>query len=159
MAMEDIIGSAFILIIIILLLIWLLNIIYKTYIVKAKLIKTTTSCGTHNYNDGDSSIHITYYYSFKTKKGKEENKTFSGYSFIKKGQSRLIFYSEDKNELVGKIRTPFILSVIIVFLFLGIANIGLEICIIASIVLILTIIIFIMNYKRKYSRGEKNEHI
>ena len=157
MIMEDIIGSVFILIIIVLLLIWLLNIIYKTYVVKAKLTKTTTSCGTHNYNDGDSSIHIIYYYSFKTKKGKEGNKTFSGYSFIKKGQSRLIFYSEDKNELVGKIRTPFILSAIIIFLFLGIANIGLEICIISSLVVVLTIILFIINYNKKYLRGNKNE--
>lgn len=153
MLIEDIIGSAFILIIIILLLIWLLNIIYKTYIVKAKLYKIIEREGNFDYNDKESAVHITHYYSFKTKKGNEKNKEFGGYTFIKKGQSRLIFYSEDKDELVGKIKTPFILSAIIIFLFLGISNISLEICVISVLVIILTIILFIMNYNTKYLKG------
>lgn len=155
MILEDIIGSAFILIIIVLLLIWLLNIIYKTYIVKATLYKITERHGNFDYNDKESTVHITHYYSFKTKEGIEKSKEFGGYTFVKKGQSRLIFYSEDKDELVGKIRTPFILLAIIAFLFLGIANIALEICIISILIIILTIILFIVNYNKKYLRGKK----
>lgn len=155
MNIEDIIGSTFILIIIILLLIWLLNIIYKSYIVKAKLNKITERIGSHNYSDGDSSVHLTYHYSFKTRKGNEKSKDFGGYTFIKKGQNRLIFYSEDKDELVGKLRTPFILTAIIIFLFLGIANTGLEICIISIIVIFLTITMFVRIYNKKYLRGNK----
>lgn len=157
MILEDIIGSAFILIIIVLLLIWLLNIIYKTYIVKATLYKIIERHGNFDYNDKESSVHTTYYYSFITKNGDKKSKTFGGYTFIKKDQSRLIFYSNDKDELVGKIRTPFILLAIIIFLFFGIANIALEICLISILIIILTIVLFVVIYNKKYLNGGKKK--
>ena len=117
MNIYDTVLSIITLVIIVIMLILLLNVVYRTCLVKIVLIKIISKPTSTDYID-------TYYYNvIKKQKVIKKNVKFHSYLFIKRGQSRLAFYSKDKEKLVGKFRTPFVLSLIILILFTGISNI------------------------------------
>ena len=92
----------------------------------------------------------------KKQKVIKKNVKFHSYIFIKRWQSRLAFYSKDKEKLVAKLRTPFVLSLIILILFTGISNIDLKIFIISCIIVLSTIVLFVVSYKSKYLKKDSN---
>ena len=77
-------------------LILLLNVVYRTCLVKIVLIKIISKPTSTDYID-------TYYYNvIKKQKVIKKNVKFHSYLFIKRGQSRLAFYSKDKEKLVAR---------------------------------------------------------
>lgn len=150
MNIYDTVLSIIALVIIVIMLILLLNVVYRTCLVKIVLIKIISKPTTTDYID-------TYYYNvIKKQKVIKKNVKFYSYIFIKRWQSRLAFYSKDKEKLVAKLRTPFVLSLIILILFTGISNIDLKIFIISCIIVLSTIVLFVVSYKSKYLKKDSN---
>ena len=147
MNIYDTVLSIIALVIIVIMLILLLNVVYRTCLVKIVLIKIISKPTTTDYID-------TYYYNvIKKQKVIKKNVKFHSYIFIKRWQSRLAFYKE---KLVAKLRTPFVLSLIILILFTGISNIDLKIFIISCIIVLSTIVLFVVSYKSKYLKKDSN---
>ena len=129
-----------------------------TLLLVSKLYKSDFVCGTKTkeiirkgsftYPDGDSHNHVTSYFSFKTKDGKNINCGTSLFPMTKKGKKKYFLYNNDKNEIVAKIYTLLWQSFIFIISLLYSMIIDISFFVIAILIVIITIWCYSKHYKK-----------
>lgn len=129
--------------------------LYKSYFVCGTKTKEVTRTGSFNYSSGDSSVHVTSYFDFKTKDGKKINRSTTLFPMTKKGNKKIFLYNEDKNEIVAKIYTLVWQTFIFLMSLLYSMVIGVPFFVIALLLVSITIWLYSKHYEKKYVKGVK----
>lgn len=129
--------------------------LYKSYFVCGTKTKETIRSGTFSYTSGDSHDHVTSYFSFKTKNGKNVNRSTSLFPMTKKGKKKYFLYNDDKNKIVAKIYTLLWQSFIFCVSFLYSMMAGVPFFVIALLIVAIIIWLYSKHYQNKYVKGAK----
>jgi len=157
--MDDIVSLFLVLLIIYSFLIGftllLISKLYRSYFVCGTKTKEIIRRGTFNYQNGDSHDHVTSYFSFKIRDGKNIERATSLFPMTKKGKKKYFLYNEDRNKIVAKIYT-----LVWQFLIFGISLLysamgGVACFIIAILIVVITCWLYIKNYQKKILNRSK----
>lgn len=129
--------------------------LYKSSFVCGTKTKEIIRRGTFAYPDGDSHDHVTSYFDFKTKDGKNINCSTSLFPMTKKGKKKFFLYNKDRNEIVAKIYTLLWQTFIFGSSLLYSMMVGVHFFVIALLLVIITILLYSKHYQKKHVKGAK----